>query len=61
MSHDAIRLDNPSFRSPSRRGTRNGAEQADRFVDGSQGLVAGRRRASEACFKRIIDSQCDLL
>lgn len=48
MSHDAIRLDNLSYRNPIRRGTENGAEQAGRFVDGSQGPVARTRRVSES-------------
>lgn len=47
MFHDATRLDNLSFRNPSRRDTQNGAEQAGRFVDGSQGLIARIERILE--------------
>ena len=53
MFHDATRLDNPSFQNPSRRDTRNGAEQADRFVDGSQGPIAKTKRILETYCRNI--------
>ena len=53
MFHDATRLDNPSFRNPSRRDTPNGAEQAGRFVDGSQGLIARTKGASETYCRNV--------
>ena len=53
MFHDATRPDNPSFRNPSLRDTPNGAEQAGRFVDGSQRLIARMERTSETYCRNV--------